>query len=266
MLECGKRASGIKCCVFLAAMEALPVVRCVQLAAERWFQEEVQGLRTVVSLPKLDNERGIRHQEDVSLVHHTLLHACLNDVSLAQGLHGVSLIRMSVHPELHGAETSTAQKADLYEVLPADFSVWDVIGIRFGLVVADEARAAGAIGAALDDVLERAQQQVECVTIQCQRFRSFGNDPDGCSAWLAVQQRALSKEFGLVAGLAAGELCLNVSILDDFHLALVKNVKSVPDLTLLQNHLALREMHLHQRLRQRLFLVGQQRRQDFHLI
>mmetsp|Transcript_2951 Transcript_2951/g.7530 ORF Transcript_2951/g.7530 Transcript_2951/m.7530 type:complete len:236 (+) Transcript_2951:958-1665(+) len=235
MLECGKRASGIKCCVFLAAMEALPVVRCVQLAAERWFQEEVQGLRTVVSLPKLDNERGIRHQEDVSLVHHTLLHACLNDVSLAQGLHGVSLIRMSVHPELHGAETSTAQKADLYEVLPADFSVWDVIGIRFGLVVADEARAAGAIGAALDDVLERAQQQVERVTIQRQRLRCLGKDADGRIARLAVQQRALPKELGLAAAPTAGDRPLDVPICDDLHLALVEDVESVPELALLQN-------------------------------
>mmetsp|Transcript_114834 Transcript_114834/g.364971 ORF Transcript_114834/g.364971 Transcript_114834/m.364971 type:complete len:305 (-) Transcript_114834:1490-2404(-) len=117
VLEGIDRACDVILGVPLAAMEALSVVGGIELATQGGLEEEVEGLRTVESLPEFDHKVRVRHQQDVLLIHHALLHARLDNVALADALHGISVISGLVLVQLHGAEAAAAQEADALQVL-----------------------------------------------------------------------------------------------------------------------------------------------------
>eukprot|EP00438_Fugacium_kawagutii_P030399 Skav230842 [mRNA] locus=scaffold3471:130509:135890:- [translate_table: standard] len=57
MFKCVDHTGAVVPAMLLRAMETLPVVGSIQLAAQARLQEKVQGLRSIVSLPEFGDER-----------------------------------------------------------------------------------------------------------------------------------------------------------------------------------------------------------------
>mmetsp|Transcript_95712 Transcript_95712/g.247440 ORF Transcript_95712/g.247440 Transcript_95712/m.247440 type:complete len:281 (-) Transcript_95712:1402-2244(-) len=158
--------------VALAAVEALAVVRGVELAAQRRLHQEVQGLIAAVRLVELDDEVRVEHQHKLLLVHDTVLHAHLHDVALAERLHGVRLAVDFVLVQLDNPEAAAAQEA-----YPRQVVLLDPRPVRFDLrqggigtlALAEDALSLRLLAVALlaraDDLLQGAEQHVEGVAV-----------------------------------------------------------------------------------------------------
>mmetsp|Transcript_60282 Transcript_60282/g.168363 ORF Transcript_60282/g.168363 Transcript_60282/m.168363 type:complete len:362 (+) Transcript_60282:566-1651(+) len=254
----------------LAAMETLAVVCGVQFAAERGLQEEVEGLSAVESLKESNDERGIRHHEDVLLVHDAFLHARLHNKALAQSLHSVRFLCGPVLVEFHRPETAASEQPHLRQILTKDSLLWPVVGVRLGLVTgADHAPTSLPLGAeflcALDDVLQRPEQHVEGIAVQRQSLGSFRNDGHSGRARLVIQKRALPESLRLVPALARCQSHLLLPALAAYNLPLVENVEGATLLTFLQDNLVFQKVHFSKCLRHRDPLFVQQRLENLHM-
>mmetsp|Transcript_39545 Transcript_39545/g.104789 ORF Transcript_39545/g.104789 Transcript_39545/m.104789 type:complete len:223 (+) Transcript_39545:509-1177(+) len=112
MLERKDHSSTVELRMFLAAVESLSVVSRVQLASKRRFQEKVQGLQAIIALKELNYEWRIGHHQNGFLVHDTLLHSSLYNVTFAQSLHRVSVLCFFVFEKLYGTKSTTTQEPD----------------------------------------------------------------------------------------------------------------------------------------------------------
>mmetsp|Transcript_90699 Transcript_90699/g.261362 ORF Transcript_90699/g.261362 Transcript_90699/m.261362 type:complete len:282 (-) Transcript_90699:1884-2729(-) len=74
VLDASHGSSDVEPAMFLAAVEALAVVRRVQLAAQRRLHEEKHVLWPVVGLVAPDDEGGVQHEQDPLLVDDVFLH------------------------------------------------------------------------------------------------------------------------------------------------------------------------------------------------
>mmetsp|Transcript_54843 Transcript_54843/g.123469 ORF Transcript_54843/g.123469 Transcript_54843/m.123469 type:complete len:253 (+) Transcript_54843:477-1235(+) len=172
VVEGKDHSSDVELCMLLAAVEALLVVRGIELAPQSGFQEEVQRLGSIVCFVKLDNEGRVCHQKDVLLIHDALLHSGFHDVALAQPLHGIGLARYLVLVELDGAKTAAAEEADLGQLLPFDPFPGLVLLVRLrlhGSCALDQARPASLafrILRPLDDLLQGSEEEVEGVAVE----------------------------------------------------------------------------------------------------
>mmetsp|Transcript_3577 Transcript_3577/g.10462 ORF Transcript_3577/g.10462 Transcript_3577/m.10462 type:complete len:645 (+) Transcript_3577:453-2387(+) len=265
VLEGINRAGDVVLAVPLAAVQALSVVRGIQLATQGGLKQEVQRLGAVVRLPQLDDEIGIGHHQDVLLVHHAVLHARLDDVPLAKTLHGVGFLCDLVLKELHSAEAAATQQANPDEVLAQDLVPGLVRDSRSTWAHRPLARHRGA-GAALplplDDVLQRPQQQVEGVAVEHKGLRCVGRYLYRSAPRLVVEERAFAEVLGGRAAHAGGQVAHHGAVLLDGNLAVVEDVKGVAGLALLNDKLVAGEVHFHKGLCQLLLLLSEQRRQD----
>mmetsp|Transcript_53815 Transcript_53815/g.158395 ORF Transcript_53815/g.158395 Transcript_53815/m.158395 type:complete len:578 (+) Transcript_53815:740-2473(+) len=259
-------------------MEALPVVGRVELPAQRGLQEEVERLRAAVGLVQLDDELGVRHHEDALLVHGGLLHAHLHDEALAQGLERVGLVGLPVLPELHGAEAAAAEEPHLLQVLlqdllpPSGAKAGAPVGQRAAVAPGGrrpprEHAAAGGLArpALVDDLLQWPEEEVEEVAVHHQDLGHLRGHPHGGAARLAPQQGALAEELREPLRLARLESRLGLPVLQDLDLALVHDVEGVAHAPLLQDHLVLGVVHLHEGLRHGCLLLGEQGVEDLHV-
>mmetsp|Transcript_84176 Transcript_84176/g.148800 ORF Transcript_84176/g.148800 Transcript_84176/m.148800 type:complete len:208 (+) Transcript_84176:473-1096(+) len=120
VLESENDTSCVELCMGFLAEEALLVVRSIKLSTQGQLQEEVKCLGSVISLIELDNERRITHDLNVLLTHHTRLHARLHHIPLAKSLQSIGVRSVSLLHQLHSSKTTTAQKAELLQILPFD--------------------------------------------------------------------------------------------------------------------------------------------------
>mmetsp|Transcript_2764 Transcript_2764/g.7595 ORF Transcript_2764/g.7595 Transcript_2764/m.7595 type:complete len:471 (-) Transcript_2764:366-1778(-) len=259
VLEGEHDASRVELGMSCAAVKAFAVVGGVELAAQGGLHQEVEGLRPVVRHVQPNDERGVRHQQDVLFIHYALLHASLHHVALAEALHGVRLTGHPVLPQLHRAEPPAAEKPDALQVLavnalallPGELSHLGLGGIvLYGASRLLFWRAPG------DDVRQRTEEHIERVPVQNQRLRSLRDNRHRRGSRFVVEKRALAEEMTGVVGRLHAHL-LHV-VLRHNHLAVEENVKSAAGLSLLKDDFALLEVHLDQCLCDGRLLLRQQ--------
>mmetsp|Transcript_29925 Transcript_29925/g.75372 ORF Transcript_29925/g.75372 Transcript_29925/m.75372 type:complete len:496 (-) Transcript_29925:640-2127(-) len=270
MLEGKDCAGNVVLGVLLAAMKALSVIGGVQFSAQCWLQEEIEGLRAIVRLVKLDDEEGVGHQQYVFLVHHAFLHARLDHIALAEALQRIGVASHLVLPELNSTESSATQKAYSFQILfhnPLPLLVrrrgW-CHPVHPALDLAGSSAAAFCLFVLLDNVSKRSEKHLECIAVQRQSLRRLRHHNDGRCARRFVQQRSLAEEGGgahRLTGLQAGLLFV---ILEDGHLTLIEDIEGVTQLALLQNDLLVGKVHLNEGLRNSALLLCQQWHQDVH--
>mmetsp|Transcript_61498 Transcript_61498/g.173696 ORF Transcript_61498/g.173696 Transcript_61498/m.173696 type:complete len:395 (+) Transcript_61498:751-1935(+) len=249
--------------MLLAAMEALAVVGGIELAAKGGLQQEVECLAAVVGLPELDDEFRIGHHQDVFLVHHTLLHAGLDDVALAETLHGVGVTGNLVLVQLNRAEATATQKTNALQVLPQDLVAEPLAVIPWHSRLAlGHAGAVRVLPRPLNDVLQRTEQQGERVAIQDQGLRGRRSDLHGGRPALLVQERVFAEVLRGAAFRGRRELRDLLAVLEDVDLAIVEDVEGVAGLALLDDKLVLGKVHLHKGLRHLPFFLSQERREN----
>mmetsp|Transcript_40861 Transcript_40861/g.94831 ORF Transcript_40861/g.94831 Transcript_40861/m.94831 type:complete len:279 (-) Transcript_40861:942-1778(-) len=251
--------------MLLTPMKALPIVGCVQLAAQSCFQQEVQSLTSIETFKELDNEEGIGHEQNILLVHDAFLHAHLHNKAFGDAFHGIGLFGVPVLPKLNGGEAAAAEQADADQILALDAILLPpLLGPRPAF---SECRASlVALFLRFNDVLEGAEKQVESDPVQHQSLRLVRNHRDGSRPRLVAHERTLAKKVGQLRSRGSFELCLLFTVLRDLHLALVEDVEGASRFALLQNDLAFGKVHLYQSLRQRSLFLCQQRFQNAHTV
>mmetsp|Transcript_13475 Transcript_13475/g.36719 ORF Transcript_13475/g.36719 Transcript_13475/m.36719 type:complete len:288 (-) Transcript_13475:1061-1924(-) len=266
VLESKDGSSNVVLSVFLTAMEGLAVVGGIELSTKCRLEQKVKRLRAIVGLVQLDDKFRVCHHQYVLLVHDTVLHACLDDVALAQTLHGVGISSLLVLPQLHGTEAATAQKTDPSQVLPQDLALALVLAGSPGPALAFASRAVLLVPRALHDVLQGTQQHIEGVTVEHEGLCGIRGHLHCGPAHFVVLERAFAEVLCEAPRRARRQDGDARSILDDVHCAIVEDVKGGARLALLNDHFALGEMHLDQCLGEFLFLLSKKRGQTGHAI
>mmetsp|Transcript_21463 Transcript_21463/g.37400 ORF Transcript_21463/g.37400 Transcript_21463/m.37400 type:complete len:260 (-) Transcript_21463:1111-1890(-) len=244
-------------------METLAIVRRIKLTTKGRLHEEVQGLRPIVALIEFDDKGGIRHHQDVLLVHDTVLHVALDNVTLAQSLHCIGIAIDYMLVELDSAKATTTKQSNPFQLLSENLLPRLVVCHHCLHTCIDHALAfASVFVLSLDDVLQWAQQHIEGLAVKDESLCGIGGHHHGCLAHFAVQQRLLTEDLRGLPISTCLEHVHFVAVFEDLHFAFVQDVECVAGLSLLQDDFAAVEVHLDEGLRDLFLLLSDERGKD----